>query len=174
MGYFDALTSSCFKTAHDGRKLFFPWGVLGRGYVIPSNADYERLRGQLKIYTIVSLLLIIAAAAFRNYLAAFGIAAILILFYFGWARYLMRGLQPSEERMSLNESMATQAVHHGAIGLWVLEIISLLFVAIGLFMFFTDPSGHLLALGSIIFFGFCAVVLMRMIMLRRRSHPAGG
>ena len=30
----DALTSGYFKTAPDGRKLFFPWGVLGRGYTI--------------------------------------------------------------------------------------------------------------------------------------------
>ena len=44
MGYFDALTSGYFKTAPDGRKLFFPWGVLGRGYAIDSEQDYERLR----------------------------------------------------------------------------------------------------------------------------------
>ena len=47
MGYFDALTSSYFKTAADGRKLFFPWGVLGRGYLFDSDRDYERLRRQL-------------------------------------------------------------------------------------------------------------------------------
>jgi hypothetical protein len=39
MGYFDALTSNAFKTAPDGRKLFFPWGVLGRGYVLASGAS---------------------------------------------------------------------------------------------------------------------------------------
>jgi hypothetical protein len=30
MGYFDALASASFKTAADGRRLFFPWGVLVR------------------------------------------------------------------------------------------------------------------------------------------------
>ena len=48
MGYFDALTSSYFKTTPDGRKLFFPWGVLGRGYTIDSEQDYERLGGRSK------------------------------------------------------------------------------------------------------------------------------
>jgi hypothetical protein len=38
MGYFDVLTVGCFKTAQDERKLFFPWGILGRGYIIPSAA----------------------------------------------------------------------------------------------------------------------------------------
>ena len=44
MGYFDALTSGYFKTTPEGRKLFFPWGVLGRAYAIDSQQDYERLR----------------------------------------------------------------------------------------------------------------------------------
>jgi hypothetical protein len=29
MGYFDGLASGSFKTSQDGRRLFFPWGVLG-------------------------------------------------------------------------------------------------------------------------------------------------
>ncbi len=35
-GYFNALTAGYFKTGADGRKLFFPWGTMGRGYAIPS------------------------------------------------------------------------------------------------------------------------------------------
>jgi hypothetical protein len=47
MGYFDALTSSYFKDGADGQKIFFPWGVLGRGYALPSDEAYDRLRGKL-------------------------------------------------------------------------------------------------------------------------------
>jgi hypothetical protein len=43
--------------------LFFPWGVLGRGYTIDSEQDYERLRRQVKAYTIVSLVLIVGVQA---------------------------------------------------------------------------------------------------------------
>ena len=68
MGYFDALTSSAFKTTEDGRRLFFPWGVLGRGYVL-SQSQYERLQKQVRIYTIVALALIIAMSALKEYLA---------------------------------------------------------------------------------------------------------
>jgi hypothetical protein len=50
MGYLDAITSSAFKTADDGHKLYCPWGTLGRGYVLGSNEDYLRLRGQIKIF----------------------------------------------------------------------------------------------------------------------------
>ena len=43
MGYFDALMSSWFKTLPDGRKLFYPRGAWGRGYIIASEPDYKRL-----------------------------------------------------------------------------------------------------------------------------------
>ena len=59
MGYFDALTSSSFKTTEDGRRLFFPWGTLGRGYAIPSEEEFERLRRRVKAYLAISLPLII-------------------------------------------------------------------------------------------------------------------
>ena len=63
MGYFDALTSGYFKTAPDGRKLFFPWGVLGPRLHHRLEQDYERLRRQVKAYTIVSLVLIVGVQA---------------------------------------------------------------------------------------------------------------
>ena len=89
MGYFDALTSGYFKTAPDGRKLFFPWGILGRGYTIDSDPDYERLRRQVKAYTIVSLVLIVGVTALQAYVGAVVIGALLIAFYLGWLRYLL-------------------------------------------------------------------------------------
>jgi len=63
MGYFDGLTSGYFKTARDGRRLFFPWGVWGRGYVVGSELDYERLRGQIKIFVIAGMALMLGSVA---------------------------------------------------------------------------------------------------------------
>src|SRR3954464_5190392 len=122
MGYFDALTSGYFKTAPDGRKLFFPWGVLGRGYTIGSEQDFKRLRRQVKAYTIVSLVLIVGVTALQAYVGAVVIGALLIAFYLGWMRYLLHGLHPSDERLSLQDSMTSQARAHSATGLWLLQI----------------------------------------------------
>jgi hypothetical protein len=171
MGYFDALTSGAFKTANDGRRLFFPWGVLGRGYIIPSEQDYERLRRQIKTYMIVTLVLIIGASALQTYLAAGVITALLIVFYLVWARFLLRGLQPSYERLSMEESMTTQAVTHNAAFLWVMVIVALLFVAAGVLMLVFDPDNWPIALASTIFFALCAAVMARMLVLRSRRAP---
>jgi hypothetical protein len=123
IGYFDALTSSYFKITQDGRKLFFPWGIFGRGYVIASQ-DYKQLQHQVKIYTIVSpVLIIVAAALFQRLNVAVAIGVLLTMFYIVWAQYLTRDLQISNERLSLQDSMTSQARTHSTVGLWALEII---------------------------------------------------
>ena len=126
MGYFDALTSACFKTAQDGRKLFFPcdelffpWGYNGRGYVIASEQEYQRLHRQVKLYTVVSLVLNVslvlivslilivgASGGFQAFLAVFAIAPLLNIYYrVVWMRlFLLRGLQPSDETLSWQDA----------------------------------------------------------------------
>jgi hypothetical protein len=168
-GYFNALTSTYFKITDDGRKLFFPWGALGRGYGIPSDEQYRRLHRQIMIYQIVSLVAIIAAAAAQQFLGALVIGALSIAFYVAWVRRLVRSLPPSGERLTREESMTTQARMHGAAALWSMLVISLVFVAAGIGMLIFEPHKWLVALASTAFFVVCAVVAVRMIVLRRRA-----
>ncbi|MEZ5788017.1 MAG: hypothetical protein R3D62_16445 [Xanthobacteraceae bacterium] len=169
MGYFDALGSSSFKTMPDGRRLFFPWGVLGRGYAIPSEAHYEHLRRQVKIYLMVSMVVIIALSVAQRYLLSGIVAAFLMAGYAAWAYAQMRSLEPTDERLSYRESLTTQAVHHNKVVLWVLEVIAILYVATGLIILAVDPGNWLVALGAIVFFGACAVIFARMLILRKRA-----
>jgi hypothetical protein len=169
MGYFDGLTSGSFKTTQDGRRLFFPWGMLGSGYSIASEQDYQRLRQQVKGYMIVALVLLIATNSFKGYVATVIVAALLTSLYLAWMWHLLRRLKASGERLSLQESMTSQANAYGAIVLWLLEIATLALVVGGIFMFVVDPSQWLVALGVTIFFGFCAAMFARMLVLRRRT-----
>jgi hypothetical protein len=168
MGYFDALTSSAFKTTDDGRKLFFPWGTLGRGYVLGSDEDDSRLRGQIKIFTIAALGLIIASGTLQSYLVSIIVAPVLIGFYALWMAYLLPRLSASDERLSLKESVIAQALGHNATVLWLLEIGSLAFVGGGAFIFVFDPGNWLTGIGSMLFFGLCAAVFTSMLVVRSR------
>jgi hypothetical protein len=169
MGYFDGLTSGSFKTTQDGRRLFFPWGYVGRGYVLASNSDAERLRRQLKIYYIVMLVAIVATSGFHAFIAAAAVAGACIVFYAIWARRQVAGLRPAVEAMSFRESSASQARAFGGRALWLLEICSLLFVAGGIFMYVADATNRSMALFTIIFFGCCAASIGYMIAVRRRA-----
>jgi hypothetical protein len=91
MGYFDALTTSYFKTAADGRKPFFPCGVLGRGYFLGSERDYEQLRRRLKTYTILALVATAGSTALQIPIAAIVTPTLLIAFYSLWVSCRLRG-----------------------------------------------------------------------------------
>ena len=169
MGYFDALTSSVFKTASDGRKLFFPWGVMGNGYVVVSEQDYQRLRRQCKAFNIVGVGLILATGILEGYLWGLVITALLVAFYIGWARYQLRGLQPSNESLSLNESMTSQAITQNVWVLWLLTVISLVFFSFGIGLLIVDPRAWATAILTIGFSSLCIFTFLRMLVLRRRA-----
>jgi hypothetical protein len=165
MGYFDALASSSFKTTEDGRRLFFPWGTLGRGYAIPSEAEFERLRRGVKAYLAISLPLIILAVTWKRFLGGSVLLPLLIVPYALWARSQCRRLQPTEEKLTLSET--GQA--HGTVELWLLELAALAFVGAGALILVLDPGNWPLAAASIGFFGLCAVMLSRMLLNKRRE-----
>jgi hypothetical protein len=169
MGYFDGLTSGSFKTTEDGRKLFFPWGYLGRGYTIASDEDYNRLRLQTKIYLMVALTVIVCSAFLRVKVNPIGLGAILIASYAVWTLYQVRRLQPANESLSLRESMTTRGVAFGPVVLWLLEICSLVLVGSGIAIFFIEPGSWLASLASILFFGVCAAAFAWMLFLRRKA-----
>ena len=55
MGYFDGLVSGAFKKDAAGHTVFYPWGILGKGYVVPSVVEEERLRSFLKTMYMILL-----------------------------------------------------------------------------------------------------------------------
>ena len=172
MGYFDGLTSGNFKTAHDGQKLFFPWGYLHRGYVLASEQDAARMRQQLKTYYIVLMAGIIGTSAIHAFIVSAAVAALGIVLYAIWSRRQVAGLQPAGETMSFGESAAAQARAYGARRLWMLEACALLLAAAGAFIYATDPANRPMALLTLIFFGCCAVAIGYMLVICRRTSAA--
>lgn len=178
MGYFDALASGAFKTTEDGRQLFFPWGILGRGYLIPSEEEADRLRRAMDSYLKITLLLVlpVALAVFTwlgFWSTAILVVAVIVPSIF-WMRRQCRDLQPSEERVTLSENLAAQARAHSALSLWFLELVSLAFVALGVFLLVADSGNWPIALASITFFGLCAAVFTTMLLIRRRESRGRG
>jgi hypothetical protein len=168
--YLDAVFSSFFKTAQDGRRLFYPRGVWGGGYAIASEQAYKRVVRQLIVFWGVVLVLMMIGAVLQGYLGLFISGAFFIVFYYiVLAPYLVRGLQPSDERLSLQESYTSQALVHSSARLWSWEITALALVGIGIAMLVVDTGNWLIALALIVIFGLCAAGVMWMLVLRRRA-----
>jgi hypothetical protein len=176
MGYFSALSGSAFKTAGNGRKLFFPWGILGHGYVVASETDFLRLRMQITIFMISALALTVASVAMLDLAQAYLVSAVvtpaIVVFYAGWMTCLLPRLDVSDEYLSLEESMVAQALGHNAATLWLLEISSLVLVCAGASVCFYHPANWLAGAGSVFFFGLCATAFGFMLVARtRRAAP---
>ena len=167
--YSDLLTTGYIKTGADGRKTFYPWGIFGKGYAFPSDAAYERLNDLLKIFTVITLAIIMPVAVPGNYGAAAALLGLSLVFYAIWISFEVRKLQRSDEKMNYVEGYTNVARLMPGWLLWVFEILSLLLLAGGIVMLVTEPSRWLAALGVILFFGLCAAVYA--IMLVRRRGP---
>jgi hypothetical protein len=174
MGYFDGLTAAAFKKDSQGRDLFFIWGKLGKGRVVPTEADGASVRGYLKNYYVGVILgvvpmIMLAGKAFEpRWFLTIGIFMVLALA--ALAPLFLRTAQweVADERLTYREAMSASAAAHGAGSLWFLIVLSALFVAAGLFLLFaTDAT--LIGLLCTLFFGGCLGVFLWMLTVRRRG-----
>jgi hypothetical protein len=179
MGYFDGLTNASFRKDSQGRDVFYPYGIYGRGRIVPDAEAAARLRESIKRLYIVCmaalppLIVVVRLAhislAYLLLLVLVGIAIVV-----GYVRHLTRGLPYSEERLTYRESLQNSLRGHSKLGLVLLAIVSAGFVALGVFILSLDPAENFwLALVLILFFGFGLLVFLGMLLLKLRQEQAG-
>jgi hypothetical protein len=100
MSFFDEMGKSYFKSAQDGKTLFFPWGRLGRGYVVASREEYEQMHRRLGILTTTWWVLVVVTF-FWNYGLGFIAFDLGVALYAAWVLYRVHSLSPSDERLPL-------------------------------------------------------------------------
>ncbi len=166
---------SYFKTAADGQKLFFPWGVLSNGYVIASDADYDRIRGMRKIFLATSVVVIVAALAIQRHdpFAPYAVAGGYIAAYAVWTRFAVAGLLPAQERLTMREFIVSHPKVYSPFLLWPLEIAALFFVIVGIVILVKDSSHWPSTLSGVVFFGLCAASFAYLLVLRVSLHRSG-
>ena len=84
-----------FKTAADGRSVFYPWGNLRKqGYLFASEKAARRFRIQINIYIAISLALISVAFGWRRFPVAAAAGGASVVLYCVWMSLIIRGLEP--------------------------------------------------------------------------------
>ena len=166
--YFEGLIEGSFKTAADGQHLFYPWGVLGKGYVLPDAQTEQRTRKFLKIYYMVSLplvVIIVDTVSFYGFYYALALIPVVLLVYGVSALSLTRRLLATGERLRLTESLANSGRAHSRMILWFLFIASIVFVIGGIDAMILDREVGM-GLLSILFFGACGTIIGYMLRTR--------
>ncbi|HUK99433.1 MAG TPA: hypothetical protein VLX29_01115 [Nitrospirota bacterium] len=139
MGYFDGLADVSFKTDEQGKTIFYPWGIFGKGYIIPEDKK-DRFRFTIKRYLQMCVPLTFVFSIFLNLLLFFFI--ILPLYFVIWVKTSTRGLATSSDKFTLAAATNKFARKYNWATFWFLEIISFLFILAGIFIL-----GHILVGG---------------------------
>jgi succinate dehydrogenase hydrophobic anchor subunit len=170
MGYFDALSSSGFKKDGSGRSVFYPWGALGKGRVLPDTESERRVRTFVVRYYIISMVVLAVIAMTAGWLFALIPVPFLMLGYHVRSRAMIRTWPEAGDRLTFRESYANVARAYNKTILWVFFVISILFAALGLLLLLdgSSPNDRVHGAVIILFFGLCAVLFGFMIRARRR------
>ena len=174
MGYFDGLTAAAFKKDSQGRDLFFVWGRFGKGRVVPTEADAVAVRSYLRNYYICVLvgivpMLMLAGKSFEpRWFLAIGIFMVLTLAALVPLFLRTRHWAAADERLTYREAMSASAAAHGVVSLWILTVLSALFVVGGLLLLLATEA-TLVGLLCVLFFGACLGVFVWMLVMRRRG-----
>lgn len=67
MGYFNGLVNASFKKGELGRTVFYPYGMLGYGYILSQDSE-RRIKSFLKRFAIICLpIAILVGTLFKLY-----------------------------------------------------------------------------------------------------------
>ena len=168
MRILDQFLDTWFKRSKDGHRLFFPWGVLGRGYFVPLAEDEERIRTHGKVLVIGCGAVAVLIFLFRqDLLVAGSLFAFLLIATFAVPLYLKRGLEPSTERLSFKENFKASSSILPKWFVWLGLIICCFFAITSLAVLILRPHLWLETGGGIVLFGLLAALYLRMLIVRR-------
>ena len=169
MTYLDALVNSLFKKSESGELLFYPWGIIGKGYVVSSASEQSRIRSALKVYYVVMFVAMGISIYFFDWLYAGGCAILGIGGYSVWSATVTRRLVVSKEKLRYSESLAQGLPYYSTWVLVLLSLVSFIFVLMGGFVIYTDPSEWVMGSLCVVFFGVATVCFVFMTKTKLKS-----
>ena len=169
MGYFDGLASGIIKKDKNNNSVYYPWGVLGKGYVLP-NAERETAIKNLVIlfYQLFFGILFLLLILLKNN-PIFAVCTIaLIAWFLLKSHHLTKDCPKSDEKLTLKEGYSNSAKAHNKTVLWILLVVAVSATLVGIVMLF---SGKLFLPGLIIMllFGASSAAIYYMIQIKNKQ-----
>lgn len=133
MGYFDACANP-FRSDSVGRRVMAPFRRLGSVYLVPDDADAERIKRGMKWMQISALALVFVVVGPTAGIRPILLLAIIPLIWIGqslWVHRLTRGLTVADEkyadlpRIPRREAVARLHAAMGKPALWTIQTLSL-------------------------------------------------
>jgi len=166
MGYFDGIVDGSFKLGIDGRHIYFPFGVYGRGYVMDEER-YRRVR-RAAISRIAAFLLLCPLSALYSVWGIWPLSGVFLIWDHFSRKAAVKGCPVSEETLSREEAFRNSSASYGRAWIWFTLVGSALFVLASLFILVrTDKI--VTGLSGLAFFGFCLFIGIRLLLAKNRQ-----
>ena len=168
MGYFDGLASGIIKKDKDNNPVYYPWGVLGKGYVLPDAERETTIKNMVILFYQLFLdLFFVHLFLLKNVLIFAILTIVLIAWFLLKSRQLTKDCPKSDEKLTLKEGYTNSAKAHNKTVLWILLVIAAIATLGSIAMLF---SGKLLILGLVltILFGASSAAIYYMIQVKNK------
>ncbi len=180
MSYFDDFVNVSYKKDALGRILFFPWGILGKGYIVESEQTHQKLKNSFKKMYLIMIPIVITMVIIQPiiaiYLGLYTVFFFLMLFasccvwiYFS-VKKITDPLPVSSEKLKISESFSSSAKPHSIVTLILLELFSIGFIGIGIYNFIWCHN-QFIGFVTIVFFLFCSISIAYWII--KKLRPTG-
>jgi len=152
MGYLDGLKQSGFATDEDGTQLFYPWGVLGRGYRLADEHAAKNAKRLVTASTWITLTVILSAAVVRPSLAGLltMVGAIYVVYTIG-AKVVTAHLETAQAKITTRDHLQRQAAAYGRTTLTIMIVLSALMAA-GILLMAIYGNSHTTWAGAVLWF----------------------
>lgn len=168
MGFFEGPVNCLFKRGASGEYLFFPNGSSGAGYVLEGETHKNRIHRSMGKMLMAGFSIAIFHTIFVDWIA-YSMMVMFIVWYYFWIKKITKGLQKSSESLKYTEFLYNFVKSIHIFILILLEVASLGFVGIGIFLLLREKEIMMPLLG-IGFFGVCGLTFGYLIYLKLRMR----
>ena len=169
MGYFDGLASGIIKKDKDNNPVYYPWGVLGKGYVLPSAERETEIKNMVILfYQLFFGVFFVHLFLLKNALIFALLVLALVIWFLVKSKQLTKDCPKSGEKLTLKEGYTNSAKAHNKTVLWILLVVAVIATLGGIALLFTSKlfiSGLIMTL----LFGTSSAAIYYMIQVKNKQ-----
>lgn len=169
MGYFDGLASGIIKKDKDNNSVYYPWGVLGKGYVLPSAERETEIKNMVILfYQLFFGVFFVHLFLLKNALIFALLVLALVIWFLVKSKQLTKDCPKSGEKLTLKEGYTNSAKAHNKTVLWILLVVAFIATLGGIALLFSGKQ-FILGLIMTLLFGASSAAIYYMIQVKNKQ-----
>jgi hypothetical protein len=168
MGYFEGLASGIIKKDKSDNPVYYPWGLLGKGYVLPNMERETAIKKMVILFYQLFFGLFFVHLFLLKSVPIFALLVVaLVIWFLVKSHQLTKDCPKSDEKLTLKEGYTNSAKAHNKWMLWILLVVSVFFTLAGIAFLMSGKISF--GLMMTIVFGACTTAIGYMIKVKNQQ-----